>query len=250
MPPQAAANVVGRIGLALSGNHVGREVGFFPRDGAAEVGAVGESALAHAVNERAEAGGDRRKDDDVVLGLEIGRGAHDSVGDVVVGHLRLFEHEAVPAFVLRVDPGVHQGDARQGHGVTLEVAKVVDRVTQKVVLVATDQAGRPVDPAAMEAAEEQARAARYGKLNDRLAARLEAAASDAELPVSVARDVRQRFHAQVGRVGVGADHAEQRQDAQEVISVVLLQSQTGFSTKGRGLLIERSGLLIIALMPV
>jgi len=76
-------------------------------------------------------------------------------------------------------------------GVTVEIAKVVDTATHKVVLVATDQAGRPVDLAKLEAAEEQARAARYGKLDAKLAARLEGADSRAEaqaiaqLPVSI-----------------------------------------------------------------
>jgi hypothetical protein len=70
-------------------------------------------------------------------------------------------------------------------GVTLEIAKIVDKATHRVVLVATDQAGRPVDVAKMEEAEETARAARYGKLNPRLAARLEGTAGVAEVPVSI-----------------------------------------------------------------
>ena len=75
-------------------------------------------------------------------------------------------------------------------GVTLDVAKVVDRGTGEAYLVGLDAQGRAVDPAAAEAAEARAREQKYGKLDPSLhgqMVRAEAAGGrgDNEIPVAI-----------------------------------------------------------------
>lgn len=70
-------------------------------------------------------------------------------------------------------------------GRILDVAKVVWPETGKVVRVAVDQNGRTVDFDAAQRRENAARAARYGKLDPRLADKLDRLKPRKKLPVSV-----------------------------------------------------------------
>lgn len=74
-------------------------------------------------------------------------------------------------------------------GVTLKVTKAVDSNTGEVHRVATDGAGKPIDPDQAVAAEERARVARYGKLDSQLAEKLAKLGPpvkpDLTLPVSI-----------------------------------------------------------------
>ena len=108
LPAHARAHVVGRIDLA----DVRRQLGRLPRQGIAVHRQAGDELLAGAA-------ADRRKEDDVVLGREVGVLRDILRADVVVGHGDLVERQAPPAFVLRVDPGVQQRDARGLGGVRL-----------------------------------------------------------------------------------------------------------------------------------
>ena len=107
---QAAADIV----RVVDTPEVRRQLGGLERDRAAEVRAVVEQALADAVDQGRQTRRDGWKDDHVVFRLQVGRGADILVGDVGVGHFAFVEGQAEPAVVLRVDPGVQQGDPRHG----------------------------------------------------------------------------------------------------------------------------------------
>src|ERR1017187_414666 len=55
----------------------------------------------------------RREQDHVILRPQIGNLLQLLIGDVVVRNVRLVEGDAIPALVLRVRPGMHQGDPRR-----------------------------------------------------------------------------------------------------------------------------------------
>jgi subtilisin family serine protease len=89
-------------------------------------------------------------------------------------------------------PGIAQPRQIAGHvtlrypltGVTLNATKIVDPTTGEGYLEAADTQGRPADPAAAAAAEEEARAATFGKIDARLHAKLPAH-RDEGIPVSI-----------------------------------------------------------------
>src|SRR5947208_11002813 len=61
-----------------------------------------------------------REEDDIVLGaqvIELGDGLR---ADVLVGNLQIVEGHAPPAFGLRAEPGVHEGDARGMYSMSLD----------------------------------------------------------------------------------------------------------------------------------
>src|SRR6266536_639820 len=70
-------------------------------------------------------------------------------------------------------------------GQTLDVAKVIDSSTGAAYEVAVNQSGQTVDFAAAEASENAARQKRYGKLDPRLAAKLDALTGNQKIPVSI-----------------------------------------------------------------
>jgi hypothetical protein len=70
-------------------------------------------------------------------------------------------------------------------GQTLDVAKVFDSSTGATQVVAVNQGGQRVDYDAALAAESAARQARYGKLDPRLAAKLETLKGNEKIPVTI-----------------------------------------------------------------
>src|SRR5882762_11364167 len=62
---------------------------------------------------------DRRKQDDVVLGVEIVDLRNRLRADVVIGNLEIVERQTPPAFGLRAEPGVHKGHTRGAQGMSL-----------------------------------------------------------------------------------------------------------------------------------
>ena len=121
---QAAADIVRLVDTP----EVRGQLGGLEWDRAAEVGAVVEQALPDAVDQGRETRRDGGKDDHVVLRLQVGRGADILVGDVGVGHFAFVQGQAEPAVVLRVDPGVEQGDPRHGDRVALHLDLAADGV--------------------------------------------------------------------------------------------------------------------------
>ena len=61
-----------------------------------------------------ERAADGREDDDVVFGAQVGFFGDGLGADVVEGNAGGVEGVAPPAFGLRGEPGVHEGDARRG----------------------------------------------------------------------------------------------------------------------------------------
>ena len=104
---QAAADIVGVVDAA----QVRSQRGGLERHRAAEVGAVVEQSLSDAVQKRWEARRDWWKNDHVILRLQVGRGADILVRYIGVRDFAFVQGEPEPAVVLRVDPGVQQGDS-------------------------------------------------------------------------------------------------------------------------------------------
>src|SRR5690242_8518147 len=62
---------------------------------------------------------DGRKKNDVVFGVQVACFGNGLRADVVVRNIEVIEGNSPPAFRLRAEPGVNQGDARRANGVRL-----------------------------------------------------------------------------------------------------------------------------------
>src|SRR5690348_8492515 len=60
---------------------------------------------------------DGRKKNDVVFCVQVARFGNGLGADVVVWYIEVIEGNSPPAFRLRAEPGVNQGDARRANGV-------------------------------------------------------------------------------------------------------------------------------------
>ena len=99
------------VGGGVDAAEVGGEGGLLPGKGVAVQGQAVED-----VNGRGAA--DRGEDDDVESGAEVFLGGDRLGAEIGVGDAGLVEGEAPPAFGLSGEPGVHDGDAWRGDGVS------------------------------------------------------------------------------------------------------------------------------------
>src|SRR2546423_6784142 len=111
LPAQAWAHVVGGIILA---HEVRRFWSVLPGE---RIAPGGRQAVDDGGGRRGEPHG--REEDDVVLGAQVIEFGHRLCADVLVGNLKIVESHAPPAFGLRAEPGVHEGDARGTHRMSL-----------------------------------------------------------------------------------------------------------------------------------
>jgi hypothetical protein len=89
----------------------------------------------------------------------------------------------VPRASLEITGQTSQALPLTGH--TLRLAKVMDRTTGRVYVIATDTVGRIVDAEALQAAERQAYAERYGKLSPQLYEQMQQADRGETIPVLI-----------------------------------------------------------------
>ena len=104
LSPHSAANVVGLIRRECE---IRRNVRLFPRDRSFRITAFWVSA-----NDRLGAAADRPPNDHIPFIPQIWRAADRLIRNIIIGYAQFIKLDPVPALILRVDPRMHDCDAR------------------------------------------------------------------------------------------------------------------------------------------